>query len=89
MVPLLGLGSDQVSNACIPEKNIEACHLDRIKNDNRRDLRKCLQSLHAEEYSNVSMSILMSPQSLMKDSMWWNVLKELVKKDQLSMICID
>ena len=64
LVPLIGLGSDQVKKASVPEHNVEAYHVDEHKFEDARKLRTHLQSLSDDEAKNVTIILYMSPQFL-------------------------
>ena len=64
MVPLIGLGSDQVNNSRNSKHLIEAYHLDENRGRDGYTLRGRLLSLHPCEAECVSIFLYASPQSL-------------------------
>ena len=89
LVPLIGLGSDQVSKACKFEQNIEAYHLDEHRGDDAHALRTRLESIHPVERDNVTVFLFLSPQSLATNSSWFPTIAHLAKKGYISLYCID
>ena len=55
LVPLLDLGSYQVLNACKFESNIDVYHLEECCCEDSGKLRKRFQSVHDEEWENVTI----------------------------------
>jgi hypothetical protein len=70
LVPLVGLGSDQVSNGANRDNLNEAYHLDEHRGDNGAALRACLNSLTSHEANHVSILLCASPQSLQIGTIW-------------------
>ena len=87
MVPLIGLGSDQVSKSRRPENRIEAWHFDEFKGSNFHLLRRRMQRYTPDEKS--SIIIYISPQQLKSDSPWHPLLLDLAKRGYISSIVID
>ena len=87
MVPLIGLGSDQVSKSRRPENRIEAWHFDEFKGSNFHLLRRRMQQYTPDEKS--SIIIYISPQQLKSDSPWHPLLLNLAKRGYISSIVID
>jgi hypothetical protein len=89
MVPLVGLGSDQVNNSRNSNNLIEAYHLDKNRGRDGYALRSRLLSLHPREAECVSIFLYASPQSLKEGSFWYKCLFELLSKNLIRLICID
>jgi len=70
MVPLVGLGSDQVNKCSNPDNFIEGYHLDEHRGRDGGILRKRLLSVSEYEADNVSIFLYASPQSLQVGSDW-------------------
>mmetsp|Transcript_15257 Transcript_15257/g.32288 ORF Transcript_15257/g.32288 Transcript_15257/m.32288 type:complete len:100 (+) Transcript_15257:682-981(+) len=83
MVPLVGLGSDQVEKAWSIENNVEAYHVDEHKFGDAHALRDRLTYLTDEERDHVSIMLFMSPQSLTEGSSWLKLLERTAKKRPL------
>ena len=89
IVPLVGLGSDEVEKANMPEPNIEAHHAEEHKFEDARKLRTRLENILDEEAKHVSIILFISPQSLYdkidkndrpKKSGWCQLVEDLVDK---------
>ena len=89
MVPLVGLGSDQVNNSRNSNNLIEAYHLNKNRGRDGYALRSRLLSLHPREAECVSIFLYASPQSLKDGSFWYKCLIELAPKNLIQLICID
>jgi superfamily II DNA helicase RecQ len=89
MVPLVGLGSDQVINSRHSKNLIEAYHLDKNPGCDGYALRSWLLSLHPHEAECVSIFFYVLPQSLKEGSFWYKCLFELASKNLIQLICID
>ncbi len=89
MVPLIGLGSDQVNNSWNSNNLIEAYHLDENRGRDGYALRSQLLSLHSREAESVSIFLYALPQSLKDGSFWYKCLFELASKNLIQLICID
>ncbi len=61
MVPLVGLGSDQVSKSLNEDHFVESYHLDEMRGPCGRALQQRLESLHNAEADCVSIFIYASP----------------------------
>ena len=70
MMPLLGLGTDQVTKALHVDINIEAWHIDEFRGRDGRALRCRLFAYSADQRDNLSIVLYMSPQSLLPGSDW-------------------
>jgi superfamily II DNA helicase RecQ len=89
MVPLVGLGSDQVNNSRNRNNLIKAYHLDKNRGRDGYTLRSRLLSLHPREAECVSIFLYALPQSLKDGSFWYKCLFELASKNLIRLICID
>jgi superfamily II DNA helicase RecQ len=89
MVPLVGLGSDQVSKSFNEDHFVESYHLDEMRGPCGRALRQRLESLHSAEAECVSIFLYASPKSLLDDSPWFRCLQSLSLRGFLCLICID
>ena len=89
LVPLVGLGSDQVEKATVVEKNVEGYHVDEHKYADAHLLRKRIDLLRDEELRNTAITFFISPQSLKNGSPWLDVVKTLARRGQLSLFVID
>jgi superfamily II DNA helicase RecQ len=89
MIPLVGLGSDQVKKSSNASNLIEAYHLDEMRGVHG-DLLCCrLRSLNQVEADNVSIFLYASPQSLIDGSPWIPSLNSLASCGFLRLIYID
>ncbi len=77
LVPLVGLGSDQVSKSTNDGSFIEAYHIDEHRGPDATLIKKRLLSITAAEAKHVSIFLCMSPQSLQPNLFWHKVLGEL------------
>ena len=89
MVPLVGLGSDQVINSRHSKNLIEAYHLDKNPGCDGYALRSWLLSLHPHEAECVSIFFYVLPQSLKEGSFWYKCLFELASKNLIRLSCIN
>ncbi len=89
MIPLLGLGTDQVAKAFHVDINIEAWHIDEFRGRDGQALRRRLFAYSADQQDNLSVVLYMSPQSLLPGSNWMPALQHLAKHDCISQICVD
>ena len=64
LVPLLGLGSDQVKKAAREENGIAAYHVDEHSGADGKLLREMLLNMSMEESQSTTKILFMSPQSL-------------------------
>jgi superfamily II DNA helicase RecQ len=88
VVPLLGLGSDQVDKCQVDSSNtIESYHLDEFRGSHASLLRMHLQQYTREEITTIFLFI--SPQQMTKNSMWYAVLMDLASLGCISAVCID
>jgi superfamily II DNA helicase RecQ len=91
LVPLHGLGSDQVDKAMVLDHGVEAYYIDEHKAENARVLE---QRLHSYTYSDdekgcSSIIIFASPNALRTGSRWLRLLSSMAAKDMISMLAID
>jgi hypothetical protein len=89
MVPLVGLGSDQVNNSRNNNNLIEAYHLDKNRGRDGYALRSRLLSLHLREAECVSIFLYALLQPLKDGSFWYKCLFGLASKNLIRLICID
>ena len=68
LVPLHGLGSDQVEKANLPSSGVEAYYVSEHKNADASALRKRLHSFSLEEAEEVTIILFVSPSSLSRKS---------------------
>eukprot|EP00956_Cyclotella_meneghiniana_P040737 scaffold203534_cov92-Cyclotella_meneghiniana.AAC.1 len=89
LVPLHGLGSDQVDKASVPEHGIEAYYVDEHKYGNAKLLEKRLHHYSEEEAEENSILIFASPNSLREDSGWMKVFSSLAERGLIRTVAID
>jgi len=89
LVPLLGLGSDQVTKSHGVGGNIESYHVDEHQGEDAALLHKRLSSYDKKESEHVSIILFVSPQALGAKSHWFKKLKLLAGEDLISLLCID
>ncbi len=89
LVPLVGLGSDQVSKSANDASFIEAYHVDEHRGLDATLMNKRLLSITAAKAEHVSIFLYMSPQSLQPNLFWHKVLRELALKSMISFMCVD
>ena len=89
LVPLIGLGSDQVTKSRNPNHYVEAYHLDEQSSESSRELSKRLNSLHQTEANNCTIFLYVSPRALQMESYWLKLLEKLARRGYLRLICID
>jgi hypothetical protein len=89
LVPLHGLGSDQVEKSTLRDKGVTAYYLDQHKRENEEALKERLDRLTLEEAKVSSTILFVSPQVLVSDSMWYHVLQSLAERNLFSLFCID
>jgi len=86
LVPLIGLGSDQVEKAQFTDHNVEAYHIDEHKGADATKLRCRLEGLDDEEIEHVSCVLYFSPQGLKN---WSSTLNKLAARGYISSFVID
>jgi hypothetical protein len=89
MVPLVGLGSDQVNKCSNPDNFIEGYHLDEHRGRDAGLLRKRLLSLTEYECDNVSIFLYASPQSLQVGHEWYRTLMSVSANNFIRLIVVD
>jgi len=89
MVPLVGLGSDQVSKSTNEANFIEAYHLDEHMGTDAQVLKNRLLSLNTREAEFVSIFLYASPQSLQPGTLWHKLLVTLSSRDLIRLIVVD
>ena len=90
LVPLHGLGSNQVKKANIPEYGVEAHYVDEHKYADADALQRRLLKMTKAELQENTVILFISPNSLGHDSAWYkDVLTKLSKRGAISSICID
>jgi superfamily II DNA helicase RecQ len=89
MVPLVGLGSNQVKNRSNDNNLIKACHLDEHHGNDNKALRNWLMLLSDEEADHVSIFLYASPQSLQVGKFWHQCLSTITSHDMIRLIVID
>ena len=89
MVPLVGLGSDQVNKCSNPDNFIEGYHLDEHRGSDSGLLRKRLLSLGEYEADNVAIFIYASPQSIDVGRDWHRTLMTLSSRNLIRLIVVD
>ena len=87
MVPLIGLGSDQISKTKRPEVEVEAYHIDEFRDDDVSKLTERLETYVPD--NKTSIIIYISPQNLRPTTKWYKKLVSLAKHGFISSICID
>jgi hypothetical protein len=88
MVPLVGLGSDQVNKKSNNDNLIEAYHLNKHRGVDGKALRVHLLSLNKQEANHVSIFLYASPQSLQVGTFWYQCLLTLLSCNMV-LIVID
>jgi superfamily II DNA helicase RecQ len=88
-VPLLGLGSDQVTKTIRVDKNIEAYHVDEFCGEKARELKQQIVNITEDERYYLSVILFMSPRKLKCDSEWMPLLESLAHKGFILFICVD
>ena len=89
LVPLHGLGSDQVDKATVPAHGIEAYYVDEHKFSHAKMLEQRLRAYSEEEADHNSIIIFASPNSLSSGSNWYKLFQELAKDGLIRTVAID
>jgi superfamily II DNA helicase RecQ len=89
VVPLVGLGSDEVNKSSNDDNLIETDHLDKHRGIDGKVLRDCLLSLNEQEANHVSIFLYASPQSLQVGTFWCQCLLTLSSRNMIWLIVID
>ena len=87
MVPLLGLGSDQVSKSKRLQRRVESYHVDEFRYEHYEKLMERLKTYSPGDKS--SIIIFISPQQLKSSSRWYKLFVDLAKKGSISAFCVD
>jgi len=69
LVPLIGLGSDQVTKSCNAANYVDAYHVDEHRGKDAAKLRHCQDIMTEREADFVTIFLYMTPQSLQTNSM--------------------
>lgn len=92
LVPLIGLGSDQVSKNFLRRKRVEAYHLDEFKGEDYQLIKQVmLKMIGGSQTSKPSKCILLyaSPNALKDGSRYNDLFIKMVENGLLSLFCID
>ena len=90
MIPLIGLGSNQVNNAMKLEHGVEAYHIDKNKSPDFIALMDRLLSITKRDNRNANSVVLYcSPQSLEPGGMFVRCLEKLAQGDIITSVWID
>ncbi len=89
IVPLVGLGSNQVKNGSNEDNLINAYHLDKHCGNDGKTLRDWLLLLSDDEAEHVSILLCASPQSLQVGIFWHQYLSTIALCDMIRLIVID
>eukprot|EP00956_Cyclotella_meneghiniana_P031331 scaffold81936_cov56-Cyclotella_meneghiniana.AAC.2 len=89
LVPLHGLGSDQVDKAASSEHGIEAYYVDEHKYDDAKVLEERLSHYSAEESEHNSILLFASPNSLKDGSRWIKLFRQLAVDGLIKTVAID
>jgi superfamily II DNA helicase RecQ len=87
VVPLLGLGCDQVAKAHRLRYNVEAYHLDENRGEDQLAIQTRLLSITHLHHQSIILFTL--PQSLKEGSSWAPLLKRLAKKKLFTLLVLD
>ena len=95
LVPLLGLGSDQVEKSIVSDHNIESYHIDEHHGIDAKALRDRYDAMDDDEIAYTTIMVYISPSSLAinkhtgKPSPWIRFIQKIVDRGHLSLFCID
>jgi hypothetical protein len=89
LVPLHGLGSDQVDKATVLDQGVEAYYIDEHKAMNAKLLTNRLKAYSSDEKDCTSIILFASPNALRSGSRWLPVLEQLARDDIISMLAVD
>ena len=88
LVPLIGLGSNQVSKSSSIHNPIYSYHLYKHKYDTMIKFKDGLLCMDGDEVHNTRIILIFSsPQSLSKQSKWFYMINQLFQKRYISFIC--
>ena len=88
LVPLVGLGSDQVKRATVIEHSIQPYHITEHKGEDAALLITRLSLLTMEESKWVTVKLFLGPKVLSSQK-WGPELEKLARKGVISLFCID
>ena len=89
MVPLHGLGSDQVDKAAIESKGVEAYYLDEHRHENAKILHDRLSAFTLDEANESTIILFVSPSSLKPTSPWMPLFHQLATDGLITLLAID
>jgi superfamily II DNA helicase RecQ len=89
LVPLVGLGSNQVTKSCNVANCVKASYIDEHHRKDAEKLCYCLDTMTEGQADYVTIFLYISPQSLQMDSPWYGVLRCIASKDFHCLVCID
>jgi superfamily II DNA helicase RecQ len=89
MVPLVGLGSNQVKNGSNEDNLIKAYHLDEHRGTDGKTLMDWLLLLSNDKADHVSIFLYSSPQSPKVGTFWHQCLSTITSCDMIRLIAID
>ena len=95
LVPLLGLGIDQVEKSIIAGHKIEAYHIDEHRGVDATALKNRIEAIDDEEMAITTIMLFISPSSLAKNQLsgkpspWIQFIQNIVNRGHLSLFCID
>jgi hypothetical protein len=89
LVPLIGLGSDQVTKSINLSHRVESYHVDENKEASFTLLRKRLLSIPPRVRQTSSIILFCSPQSLLKNTAYNKLLRSLASKQLITTIVCD
>ena len=78
LVPLIGLGSDQVERATVTKHNIDPYHVDEHRNEDARLFTTRLENMTKEEAKHITITLFLGPNA-MTSTRWGTVLEKLEK----------
>jgi superfamily II DNA helicase RecQ len=86
LVPLVGLGSNQVSKSCNAANYVKAYHINEHHRKDAKKLRYHLDAMTAREADYVTIFLNMSPESLQIDSPFYGVICRIANKNFLWLV---
>ena len=89
LVPLHGLGSDQVDKATVEEHGVEAYYVDEHRFANAKALMQRLKTLSIDESKQCTIILYVSPTSLKPESDWVHLFADLASNGLISLLAID
>ena len=88
MVPLVGLGTDQVEKAQLAEHGIESYHIDEHKRNDEKKLMRRLMSATHDELKYCRIMAFVGPGTLLHPN-WGRIWETLARRGFISYFCID